>query len=395
VSFADLANFNLNQIVELDNGKFMPLVSRSKCCNRQLRAENCVALNDAASDNPGSNPVQSSLRPGNPQPWNRGPDRTFTVQPQQSMANTRAMPAKKYSRSSVNRSTSMNLQFLGLPAISTRVIGLAAKRINGRTFEVKLCRGNPVERAFGVERLRIGQACIDIDRINSGGIPVLDSLREDSIAHSLGLLVHARVKDGALVGIIKFHETPDGKEAAELIEDDPDKLAVAVAYDTQAIEVYDANNALVNPNDTARANEPGIAFEVTEWQVCALGLLGSDQGAVGNQDRAYRGPVAPDVARVFERMATAHMAMAATSDHRLASREVKPEINVSIFNGQTSPRCLSATSARMAAAQTLIECSNDGWRDVVMPKPNMIFYGRRKRCDDGSPISTQVSRIRW
>ena len=61
--------------------------------------------------------------------------------------------------------------FLGMPAISTRVIGLAPRKIDKRTFETVLCRGNLIERPFGFERLRIGQASINIDRMKNSCVP--------------------------------------------------------------------------------------------------------------------------------------------------------------------------------------------------------------------------------
>jgi hypothetical protein len=206
-------------------------------------------------------------------------------------------------------------------------------------------------------------------------------IAKDSITRSLGKLIEARVENGALVGVIKFHATKDGEQAAELIEDKKDKFDISIAYDTQAVDIYDAKNALVNPNDTERANEPGISFEIAEWTICALGLLRTneaDRGKVGTQDRAYHSPVAPDVARVFARMAAAHVAMVeANSDQRLASRTVKPEINVSIFDDHDHHRdIVFATRARMRAAQKLIECSNDGWRDITMPSRDMIYFGK-------------------
>jgi hypothetical protein len=253
----------------------------------------------------------------------------------------------------------MNLQFLGLPAISTRVIRLAPRKIDARTFETVLCRGDPIERAFGFERLRIASTAINIDRMHNGGIiPVLDSFREDSVLErSLAKVIDIRVEDGAVVGVIRFHETERGEQATELINE-TGKFDISVAYSTEAIEIYDIHNRRVDANDGERAAEVGLAFEVTQWEICALGLLRCDQGAVGTQDRAYRSPVAPDVARVFERMAAAHMATVdANSDQRLASRVVKPVINVSIFDDHDHHRdMVTATRARLAAAQKLIEC---------------------------------------
>jgi hypothetical protein len=81
----------------------------------------------------------------------------------------------------------------------------------------------------------------------------------------------------------------------------------------------------------------------------------------------------------LSRLAAAHMAMVET-DQRFASRVVKPAINVSIFDGHDHRRdIVSATRARLAAAQKLLECGNDGWRDVLMPSPEMIFFGKPER----------------
>jgi hypothetical protein len=276
----------------------------------------------------------------------------------------------------------MNLQFLGLPPISTRVIGFAPRKIDKRTFESVLCHGGLIERPFGFERLRIASTAINIDRMINGGIQMLDSYREDSISRSLGKLIQARVEDGGLVGVIKFHETKDGERAAELI-DESGRFNISIAYAAEQIEIYDASNKLIDPADSERASEPGIAFEVTAWQVAALGLLRNnetDQVTVGDQDRAYHGPVAPAVADIFARMAERHMATVNT-DQRLASRAVRPTINVSIFDG-IGPAyrrgTVEAIRARMRARQQLVECSGtDELREVS--RPDLIFYGRPEK----------------
>ena len=69
------------------------------------------------------------------------------------------------------RTHKMNLQFFwGCPQ-SRRVIGLTPRKIDKRTFETVLCRGNLIERPFGFERLRIGQASINIDRMKNSCVP--------------------------------------------------------------------------------------------------------------------------------------------------------------------------------------------------------------------------------
>src|ERR1019366_9566448 len=130
----------------------------------------------------------------------------------------------------------MNFSFLGLPEISTRVIALQSKMIDARTFEVALCRGGPIERTFGTERLRILASSIDLDRMRDGCmVPVLDSLREDSaVTRSLAKLVDVRIEDGAVWGRVRFHETKNGKKAGELVA--AGKVSIVTAYSAEAME---------------------------------------------------------------------------------------------------------------------------------------------------------------
>src|ERR1019366_5615178 len=140
----------------------------------------------------------------------------------------------------------MNLSFLGLPQISTRVIALQSKMIDARTFEVALCRGGPIERTFGTERLRILASSINLDRMRNGGlISVIDSLREDSaLTRSIAKLVDVQIQDGTVFGTIKFHQTENGRKAAELVT--TGKVDVVVAYSSEGMEVYDAKNRRVD-----------------------------------------------------------------------------------------------------------------------------------------------------
>ena len=277
----------------------------------------------------------------------------------------------------------MNFSFLGLPQISTRVIALQSKMIDARTFEVALCRGGPIERAFGTERLRILASSINLDRMRNGGlISVIDSLREDSaLTRSLAKLVDVQIQDGTVFGTIKFHQTENGRKAAELVT--TGKVDMVTAYSVEGMEVYDAQNRRVDPNDAERANEPGLVFEIVKWQPAALGLVRADRAANNDhhfhQDRAYA-PISPTIAEIFARMAARHIDANVDDGKRVAGRRVKPELNISIFNGtdqgaDDKNKIVAATRARMRAAQKLMECGgNVDWKSVRLP-PNLIFYG--------------------
>jgi hypothetical protein len=89
---------------------------------------------------------------------------------------------------------------------------------------------------------------------------------------SLGKLIDVSVVDGAVLGgRIELHRTAEAEQAAALIASG--KVALSTAYAAEDTEICDANNRRVDPNDTARADEPGIVFEVARWQIAALALV--------------------------------------------------------------------------------------------------------------------------
>src|SRR5664280_3745790 len=141
----------------------------------------------------------------------------------------------------------MNFQFLGLPQISTRLTGLlVSKKIDARTVEIALCHGTPIERAFGMETLRIGASSIDLSRMrNDCAIPLLDGLMEDSVLErNLGKLIDVRIQAATVWGSVRFHQTDKGREAAELVA--ANKVSVVTAYETIEMEIFDARNRRVD-----------------------------------------------------------------------------------------------------------------------------------------------------
>ena len=277
----------------------------------------------------------------------------------------------------------MNFAFLGLPQISTRLTGLlVSKKIDARTVEIALCHGTPIERAFGMETLRLLASSIDLSRMkNDCAIPLLDGLMEDSVLErSLGKLIDVRIQDSTVWGTVRFHQTSKGRAAAAMVA--AGAVSVVVAYETTEVEVYDAKNRRVSPDDAERANEPGLIFEIVKWQPAALGLVRRDPAADDHADRAYS-PIDPAIAELFSRMAERHMiATASDVDKRLVGQRMRPEINRSIFGNtdrgaDDESRIIGAIRARMRSRQKLIECSGSGntdWRDARLP-PDMIFYG--------------------
>jgi len=86
-----------------------------------------------------------------------------------------------------------------------------------RTVEAVLSRGSPVVRSYGTEKLRISKSAVDLSRLQSGGVPLLDSHNQYGIDNVLGR-VQTSWFGGALVGRVKFNETEQGQRAMGMIE---------------------------------------------------------------------------------------------------------------------------------------------------------------------------------
>jgi HK97 family phage prohead protease len=82
-----------------------------------------------------------------------------------------------------------------------------------RTVEAVLSTGAGVMRWFGEEELIIAPDAIDLSRVASGQVKVLDSHNANSIDAQLGSLISARIEGGQLVGVIQFADSDRGRRA--------------------------------------------------------------------------------------------------------------------------------------------------------------------------------------
>jgi hypothetical protein len=280
----------------------------------------------------------------------------------------------------------MNFESLGLRQIETRATALAPTMIDSKTFTAVIARGTAIAHKHFTERLRISGSSIDLCRMmNDCSIPLLDSLMEDSaLARSLGKLIGVEIRDGAIWGSVRFHQTEQGRKAAELVT--AGACDIALAYEVSEYEVFDANNQRVDCDDLERSDEPGIIFEATRWQPVALGLVRADPAAYGSYaDRAYTLAVDPEVAASFKRVADRQFDLH-SGDHRFVASRARPQMTRSIFDmasdrgADDQANVVRAIRARVRAAQALIQSEqlDTGWRDVIMP-PEMGFYGRPER----------------
>jgi hypothetical protein len=114
-----------------------------------------------------------------------------------------------------------------------------------------IARGGPVERPFGLERLRLfdfGHRC----HPHARRLPraAVDSRRSDSIHCALGKLQSIRIEAGALHGRVKFNQTREGDRAAALIA--AGSAAISLAYGIEDMEIFDRNHARLSGSNLDR-----------------------------------------------------------------------------------------------------------------------------------------------
>jgi hypothetical protein len=104
--------------------------------------------------------------------------------------------------------------------ITTRFLSSAPSSFNRETRSVNAClsRGAPVKRFYGTEVLRVTPEAVDLGRLKSAGIPLLDSHNSSGIGSALGRVRSVWFDGGALMGTLTFNETAVGSEAMGMIE---------------------------------------------------------------------------------------------------------------------------------------------------------------------------------
>ena len=161
--------------------------------------------------------------------------------------------------------------------ISTRLLDLKPTSFNDtdgeQTVQAILSKGSPVERVYGTESLRISKEAIDLSRMQSSGIPVLDSHKIDSIGAALGKVQLAWVADGALHGVLKFNQTEAGVRAAGMVKRG-ELGGISVGYRVTEWEVRNGKGQVVDPDSIAWGGEDstfvGKHWELLEVSLCSV-----------------------------------------------------------------------------------------------------------------------------
>ena len=175
------------------------------------------------------------------------------------------------------------------------------------TVEAILSKGSPVPRVYGIESLRITKEAIDLSRMQTTGIPVIDSHQQTSIDHALGKLTDAWVTKGALYGLIKFNRTDAGMRAEGMIKRG-ELGGISVGYRVTSWQVEDGDGNIIDP-DHFRWGDDDLTFVGKNWELLEVSIcaVAADaQAGFRNKvclaDRAYLPPLPPHLVDIRARM---------------------------------------------------------------------------------------------
>jgi phage head maturation protease len=164
--------------------------------------------------------------------------------------------------------------------ISTRFLSSSPSSFNAATRSVNAClsRGAPVKRFYGTEVLRISPEAVDLSRMKSAGIPLLDSHNSSGIGSALGRVRSVWFDQGALMGTLTFNQTPSGDAAMGMIERS-EICSLSCGYRVESWKITDEAGNAVDEED-ARF-EDDLTFEATRWCLleCSVVLVPADSMA--------------------------------------------------------------------------------------------------------------------
>jgi phage head maturation protease len=251
----------------------------------------------------------------------------------------------------------VNINFMNATAKRLQDFSPATYDKESRTIDAVLSRGSPVVRFYGTEVLEISRKAIDLSRMASSGVPVLDSHQNVGITNSLGKLTHAWIETDsigpALMGTLRFHATPEGVRAEQMVARG-EVGGISAGYSISEWKITDADGEEVDPRST-RWDEDNLTFTAVKWQLAECSLVsvpaeaeaGVRAAAAMRADRAYY-MMSPEVRASITRARSRHAMMMRSGSTLYIEPDDIPRS--SIFDAlQRHPLSVRDIKARMQA----------------------------------------------
>ena len=128
-----------------------------------------------------------------------------------------------------------------------------------------LSTGARVRRYGFYEELLIEPAAVDLSRVAAGVVKVLNSHNAWDVGAIFGTVLSARIEGGALIGTMKFAETPTAAEAEGMVARG-ELTSVSIGYDVQ---VWRAAEILVDPTTSVETT----VWRADEWTLMEVSFV--------------------------------------------------------------------------------------------------------------------------
>jgi Caudovirus prohead serine protease len=183
----------------------------------------------------------------------------------------------------------MNTTFRRPPATQTRFTSTddapSSYDATKRTVECVISVGSPVKRYFGTERLLITQKAVNLGRMKTSGVPLLDSHQQVGLSNHLGRFVDTWITGGAkpaLMGRIVFDDTPEGRRAEGMIARN-EIAGISAGYRVNAWKIQDPDGRVIDPEvDRIRWDDDDLTYTATNWELYEASIVSvpADSAAV-------------------------------------------------------------------------------------------------------------------
>jgi HK97 family phage prohead protease len=164
-----------------------------------------------------------------------------------------------------------------------------------RTVNAIISKGSAVQRFYGTEKLRISPGAVNLDRVATSGIPVLDSHQQAGISNALGRITKTWFTRDALWGTIAFNDTPEGRKAEGMVKRG-ELAGISAGYTVSRWRITDADGRVLDPEQDRINPSDDLTFEATrELLECSLVSVPADSEAMvrshGGRTLGHKGAI--------------------------------------------------------------------------------------------------------
>lgn len=160
------------------------------------------------------------------------------------------------------------------PEMQVRFTAMAPRSYDAkkRAVEATLSMGSPVKRIFGTEKLDVSPQAIDLKRLTTSGVPVLDSHNITGIEHVLGRIDDVWFDKKSLMGRIVFADTESGRRAEGMVARG-ELTGISVGYRVDQWEIADENGRVLNPKIDFVPFDAELTYTGKRWELLEASLV--------------------------------------------------------------------------------------------------------------------------